>query len=151
PRAALLQDGDGVPDLRLQLLLERQVERRAPGAGGRDVAFGPEQELRGEVRREEVRGRGVRTDRLLASASDVVRAGEPERGHALQHAVAALAGAGRVDEGVVPRGRAGEPGEERGLAEAQVPGRPAEVEPRRGLDADGALPEWHAVQVLLED
>src|SRR5690606_25086401 len=33
----------------------------------------------------------------------------------------------------------------------QVPGRPAEVEPRRGLDADGALPEWHAVQVLLED
>src|SRR5690606_36203345 len=151
PAAAVLEARDGVPDLRLQLLLQRQVERRAPGAGGRDVAFGPEQELRGEVRREEVRGRSARADRLLAGSGDVLRPGVAERGHALHYLLTALPGADRVDERVVPRRRAGEPGEERGLAEAQVPGRPAEVEPRRRLDAHGALAERHPVQVLLED
>ena len=60
-------------------------------------------------------------------------------------------GPARRDQRIVGRRRPREPGEQRGLAEAELGGVGAEVEPGRGFHADGALPQRHPVEVLLED
>ena len=78
-----------------------------------------------------------------------------EVGHLRQHLVAALAGAGGVEDRVVVGRRLRQAGQHRRLGQAQLPDRLGEVDPRRRLDADrGAAvdrPVGGRVQVLAED
>ena len=76
-------------------------------------------------------------------------------GHPLQHVVAPRGGGALVEERVVVRGRLGQPGQQRGLAQRQPRGRLVEEDARRGLDADRRLPAHgavgHRVDVLVDD
>ena len=52
---------------------------------------------------------------------------------------------------IIPAGCPGQSGEQRSLTGGDIPRRGAEVERRGLLDPDGALPQRHPVQVLLQD
>ena len=78
-----------------------------------------------------------------------------ELGHLRQHRVAALARAGRVEHRVVIGRRLRQAGQQRRLAQLQLPDRAREVDLRRGLDADRGRaldrPVGGGVEVLAED
>jgi hypothetical protein len=69
------------------------------------------------------------------------------RSSAARRRAAARPGATRI----VARWRTREPGQQRGLAQAQVGRVAPEVEIGGRFDADRTLPQRHAVEVLLED
>ena len=140
-------------DLALQLLLQAEVERRAPGAGGRcAVPLAPAHHPRGEMRREERRSAGRREQRLGPRRDPPPRwSRSPRRPGRTSACARRRFGAAAGDQRIVARRRPRQPGEQRRLAEAQRPRRGREVQRRAGLDTRCALSQRHAVEVLLQD
>ena len=93
----------------------------------------------------------ARDDRLLLRRVGLGLRDVALVGHALQHDVAARRRALHVHERALPLGRLEDAGDERRLLERQLLVRLVEVEPRRRLDAVGAVAEVHLVAVDRED
>ena len=125
--------------------------RQAPC--GRSSPGPADEHARSEVGREETgvcRGRsssGSARARATARAEAIALAAEPPE----RERRGAVRARPRRDQRIVARRRVRQAREQRRLAQAQLGGGGPEVERGRGLDADGALPQRHAVQVLLEN
>ena len=71
--------------------------------------------------------------------------------HRVEHRLLALLGRRPVDQGVVDRRPADDPGQHRGLRQVQLVGGGVEVDLRRGRGAPCGVGEKDAVQIPLED
>ena len=151
PEPAIQRPGRG----RLEVVVERGLDREPELVEGLRAVLPLEvlAHLLGEVRRGRVRRawQAGEHDRLLARRLGLRLRDEPFLRHAAQGVVAALRGPLLVDVGALPLGQLQDARNRRGFPERQVLHRLAEVHPRRGLDAVGAVAEVHLVAVERED
>ena len=149
---AFAHDLHRVAHFRLEPGLEGEIERGAPQAVDRLPSLvAPSEQAAREMRCEERRRGPLGKERLGGCACQFGVGSVARVPHADERLGAPrLRPPGRYEW--VGSGRsAGQPGEQRGLREAQLGGGCVEIETRAGGDPDRALAEGDAVQVLLED